>query len=179
MCTHAVQHSKALCESIVRTGLLLIESACALHESSACMLMSMSTDMRIGRLVGCLNRNVRLCCVWLCSTVLLALANTLNVLQNAYNLPAEIQPYAIVGTPVDGGCGTPICTISDIASFCQFPNVDGGNYCTNTDGPGLVPTAGTEMFKSACPDAYSYSKDDSSSTYACPTGTNYYFRYCP
>ncbi len=98
------------------------------------------------------------------------------LLQNAYNLPAEIQPYAIVG---DGGCGAPICAISDLASFCQSPNVNGGDYCTNTDGPGPVATAGTEVFKSACPDAYSYSADDATSTNACPTGTNYNFVYCP
>jgi len=95
--------------------------------------------------------------------------------QNAYNLPAEIQPYAIVG----GACGTPSCTIGDLASFCQSPNVDGGDYCTNTDGPGLVATSGTEAFKSACPDAYSYSKDDSTSTYTCDTGINYNFVYGP
>ena len=76
-------------------------------------------------------------------------------------------------------CGSPTCTISDMQSFCQSPNVYGGDYCTNTDGPGNSATAGTEAFKNACPDAYSYSKDDATSTYACNTGTNYNFVFCP
>ena len=63
--------------------------------------------------------------------------------------------------------------------FCQSPNVYGGKFCTNTDGPGTVSTSGTQQFKSTCPAAYSYSKDDATSTNACTTGTNYNFKFCP
>ena len=56
---------------------------------------------------------------------------------------------------------------------------EGASFCTNTDGPGLVPTAGTMAFKNACPDAYSYSKDDGTSTFKCKTGTDYNFIFCP
>ncbi|KAK9844740.1 hypothetical protein WJX74_006206 [Apatococcus lobatus] len=42
-----------------------------------------------------------------------------------------------------------------------------------------VATSGTEAFKSACPDAYCYSKDDATSTWGCNTGTNYNFIFCP
>lgn len=99
----------------------------------------------------------------------------MTLVQNAYNLPAQIQPIDIVG----GTCGAPTCNIGNLASFCQSPNVNGGQFCTNTDGPGKVSTAGTQAFKSACPDAYSYSKDDGTSTYACKTGSNYNFVFCP
>ena len=100
--------------------------------------------------------------------------------QNAYNLPAAIQPIDIVNDSPNGHeCGTPTCTISDLQSFCQSPNQYGGTFCTNTDGPGNDATSGTEAFKSACPDAYSYSKDDATSTWGCNTGTNYKFIFCP
>ena len=100
--------------------------------------------------------------------------------QNAYNLPAAIQPIDIVNDSPNGHeCGTPTCTINDLQSFCQSPNQYGGTFCTNTDGPGNDATSGTEAFKSACPDAYSYSKDDATSTWGCNTGTNYNFIFCP
>lgn len=96
------------------------------------------------------------------------------LLQNAYNLAAEIQPFDIVG----GTCGAPTCNIGNLASFCQAPNVNGGDFCTNTNGPGLVSTSGTAAFQNACPDAYSYSKDDGKVA-ACQTGANYNFIFCP
>ena len=34
-------------------------------------------------------------------------------------------------------------------------------------------------FKTACPTAYSYSKDDATSTFSCKTGTDYNFIFCP
>ncbi|KAK9868443.1 hypothetical protein WJX84_001396 [Apatococcus fuscideae] len=99
---------------------------------------------------------------------------------NAYNLPASIQPFNIAVEAPDGkGCSTPTCTIHNLQTFCKSPNAYHGDYCTNTAGPGSSVTASTKAFKSACPDAYSYSKDDASSTYSCKTGTDYNFIFCP
>ena len=101
-------------------------------------------------------------------------------MQNAYNLPAAIQPINIAHDSANGHeCGTPTCTINNLESFCKSPNVAGNGFCTNTAGPGQAPTAGTKAFKAACPDAYSYSTDDATSTYGCNTGTNYNFIFCP
>nr|CAD1843927.1 unnamed protein product [Ananas comosus var. bracteatus] len=40
------------------------------------------------------------------------------------------------------------------------------------------PTNYSQFFKNACPQAYSYAYDDSSSTFTC-TGANYLITYCP
>ncbi|CAM6051300.1 unnamed protein product [Sphagnum compactum] len=103
---------------------------------------------------------------------------------NAYNLPLLINPTTIAPPGQRQGlqCGTPICSIGNIYSFCQSPNFLTGAVgygCYNVDGPGPVPTPGTEQFANACPDAYSYSKDDANHVYACPTGSNYEVVFCP
>lgn len=41
------------------------------------------------------------------------------------------------------------------------------------------PTRYSQMFKSACPTAYSYAYDDASSTCTCPAGTDYVITFCP
>lgn len=108
--------------------------------------------------------------------------------QNAYNLPLMINPTFIAdgGSPDGLHCGTPSCTISDLASFCQAPNTltgAPGNGCYNTDGTGDVATAGTMAFKNACPSSYSYSKDDVNTNpgvvYGCNLGSNYEVVFCP
>ncbi|KAF7139307.1 hypothetical protein RHSIM_Rhsim07G0235200 [Rhododendron simsii] len=50
-----------------------------------------------------------------------------------------------------------------------------GNYSTPVTCP---PTQYSELFKQACPDAYSYAYDDASSTFTC-TGANYLITFCP
>uniref|UniRef100_A0A453IIB8 Thaumatin-like protein 1 n=2 Tax=Aegilops tauschii subsp. strangulata TaxID=200361 RepID=A0A453IIB8_AEGTS len=41
------------------------------------------------------------------------------------------------------------------------------------------PSAYSQFFKSACPRAYSYAYDDSTSTFTCAAGTNYAITFCP
>ncbi|EMS68137.1 hypothetical protein TRIUR3_12323 [Triticum urartu] len=41
------------------------------------------------------------------------------------------------------------------------------------------PSAYSQYFKSACPRAYSYAYDDSTSTFTCAAGTNYAITFCP
>ncbi|OAE29324.1 hypothetical protein AXG93_3102s1510 [Marchantia polymorpha subsp. ruderalis] len=97
---------------------------------------------------------------------------------NAYTIGLAIRPANL-------GCKSISCAIADIRAFCQPKNVlqtqpSGALSCVNTDGPGgLVPTAGTMQFKSACPDAYSYNHDDATSTFTCVTGTDYEVVFCP
>ncbi|KAG2499326.1 hypothetical protein HYH03_002903 [Edaphochlamys debaryana] len=101
-------------------------------------------------------------------------------LVNAYNHPVLVTP---LNPPSVSGnwCGSPSCTISSLSGFCKLPNYLTGKdpACINKDGPGLVATTGTKAFKTACPKAYSYSKDDATSTFSCKWGTNYNVIFCP
>lgn len=103
---------------------------------------------------------------------------------NAYNEAIGITLPSIApgDSPGPQHCVPINCTIVDLNSFCQPPNTltgPPGDGCQNTDGPGNSTTTGTMAFKNACPDAYSYSKDDQTSTYTCGTGTNYAVTFCP
>ncbi|KAK3429153.1 hypothetical protein EUGRSUZ_E00557 [Eucalyptus grandis] len=50
-------------------------------------------------------------------------------------------------------------------------------YCCNSGSCG--PTDYSRYFKDRCPDAYSYPKDDATSVFTCPGGTNYKVVFCP
>jgi hypothetical protein len=41
------------------------------------------------------------------------------------------------------------------------------------------PSTYSQFFKTACPRAYSYAYDDSTSTFTCATGTSYAITFCP
>ncbi|KAL6181919.1 hypothetical protein ACLB2K_048567 [Fragaria x ananassa] len=66
-----------------------------------------------------------------------------------------------------GGCNNP----------CTVYKTD--EYCCNSGSCG--PTDLSRFFKERCPDAYSYPKDDTTSTvvFTCPGGTNYRVVFCP
>ncbi|KAJ0048727.1 hypothetical protein Pint_16090 [Pistacia integerrima] len=66
---------------------------------------------------------------------------------------------------VPGGCNGP----------CHVFKTD--EHCCNSGNCG--PTNFSRFFKQRCPDAYSYPKDDATSTFTCPTGTNYKVVFCP
>ncbi|KAG8659245.1 thaumatin-like protein 1 [Manihot esculenta] len=66
-----------------------------------------------------------------------------------------------------GGCNNP-CTVYKTNEYC----------CTN--GPGSCSATDlSKFFKDRCPDAYSYPQDDKTSTFTCPSGTNYKVTFCP
>ncbi|XP_062119552.1 protein P21-like [Humulus lupulus] len=65
----------------------------------------------------------------------------------------------------NGGCNNP-CTVFRTDQFC----CNSGN---------CGPTDYSRFFKNRCPDAYSYPKDDATSMFACPGGTNYKVVFCP
>lgn len=64
-----------------------------------------------------------------------------------------------------GGCNNP-CTVFKT-----------DQYCCNSGSCG--PTDYSRFFKNLCPEAYSYPKDDATSTFTCPSGTNYKVVFCP
>ncbi|XP_021754123.1 pathogenesis-related protein-like [Chenopodium quinoa] len=69
---------------------------------------------------------------------------------------------------VDGGC----------LSACNKYNTD--EYCCrNQYETNCPPNNYSMIFKNLCPQAYSYAKDDQTSTFVCPHGTNYVVTFCP
>ncbi|XXG80078.1 hypothetical protein AAC387_Pa09g1023 [Persea americana] len=102
-------------------------------------------------------------------------------LVDGFNIPMDFSPTS-------GGCRGILCT-ADINGQC--PNelrVAGGcnnpcttfrtdEYCCNSGSCG--PTYFSRFFKDRCPDAYSYPKDDPTSTFTCATGVNYRVVFCP
>uniref|UniRef100_A0A0E0KH34 Thaumatin-like protein n=1 Tax=Oryza punctata TaxID=4537 RepID=A0A0E0KH34_ORYPU len=67
-----------------------------------------------------------------------------------------------------GGCNN-ACTVFKQDQYC----------CTGSAANNCGPTNYSQFFKGLCPDAYSYPKDDQTSTYTCPAGTNYQVVFCP
>ncbi|KAK1670513.1 hypothetical protein QYE76_058672 [Lolium multiflorum] len=74
--------------------------------------------------------------------------------------PAEFQ--------APGGCNN-ACTVFKEDQYC----------CTGSAANSCGPTDYSRFFKGQCPDAYSYPKDDATSIYTCPGGTNYQVIFCP
>lgn len=80
---------------------------------------------------------------------------------------ADINGQCPAELKAPGGCNNP-CTVFKTNEYC----------CTN--GPGSCgPTTFSQFFKARCPDAYSYPQDDPTSTFTCPSGTNYKVTFCP
>ncbi|CAN6579214.1 unnamed protein product [Malus baccata var. baccata] len=91
--------------------------------------------------------------------------------------------------PTSNGCTRGIKCAQDINTQC--PNelrAPGGCHnpctvfkmdqdCCNSGRCG--PTNLSKFFKDRCRDAYSYPKDDPTSTFTCPSGTNYKVVFCP
>ncbi|CAM0141847.1 hypothetical protein VKS41_004453 [Umbelopsis sp. WA50703] len=118
---------------------------------------------------------------------------------DGFNLPIEIQPIGASQGSTQYICGSPICqtlptcpsdltvltTEGDLLS-CQSDcsHYNEAQYCcTGAYGSSSTCSGGpyAPMIKSACPDAYSYAYDDSTSTYTCDSGTatGYTITWCP
>ncbi|KAL3645399.1 hypothetical protein CASFOL_010579 [Castilleja foliolosa] len=103
-------------------------------------------------------------------------------LVDGFNVPMEFSPNS-------GSCTRRIRCTADINGQCpnQLRAPGGCNnpctvfktdqYCCNSGSCG--PTDFSRFFKNRCPDAYSYPKDDPTSTFTCPGGTNYRVVFCP
>ncbi|XP_012086965.2 LOW QUALITY PROTEIN: pathogenesis-related protein R major form [Jatropha curcas] len=72
---------------------------------------------------------------------------------------------------VPGGCNGPCPQLKTEEHCCN------SGLCCNSGNCG--PTDLSKYFKERCPDAYSYPKDDPTSLFTCPTGTNYKVIFCP
>ncbi|KAH9317727.1 hypothetical protein KI387_019496 [Taxus chinensis] len=68
---------------------------------------------------------------------------------------------------VDGGCRS-ACAAFNTQRYC----------CTGPYLENCPPTQYSEFFKRECPQAYSYAKDDPTSTFTCPGGSNYKIVFC-
>ncbi|XP_072986442.1 protein P21-like [Typha latifolia] len=103
-------------------------------------------------------------------------------LVDGFNVPMNFLPTS-------GGCSKgPHCS-ADVTSQCpsQLKAPGGCNnpctvfmtdeYCCNSGSCG--PTNYSKFFKKLCPEAYSYPKDDPTSTFTCPAGANYKVVFCP
>lgn len=114
-------------------------------------------------------------------------------LVDGYNIPITVTPKGGSGT-----CGTAGCS-SDLNLNCpselQDLN-DGGvvgcksacnafqspQYCCQgayANPTTCQPSVYSEIFKTACPNAYSYAYDDPTSTFTCTAAPNYSIVFCP
>jgi Thaumatin family len=110
---------------------------------------------------------------------------------DGFNVPLSITPQGV------SGCSSVACA-ANINSLCpqELQDVVNGavvacksaclafnqdQYCcrgTYNDPKICKPTNYSKIFKDACPQAYSYAYDDSSSTFTC-VGANYLITFCP
>lgn len=90
---------------------------------------------------------------------------TSNGCTRGINCTADIVGECPAALKTTGGCNNP-CTVFKT-----------DEYCCNSGS--CNATTYSEFFKTRCPDAYSYPKDDQTSTFTCPAGTNYEVIFCP
>ncbi|CAF2070898.1 unnamed protein product [Brassica oleracea var. botrytis] len=101
---------------------------------------------------------------------------------DGFNIPMEFSSAS-------GQCTRKIRCTGDIIAQCPAQlRMDGAcngpcpvlkteEHCCNSGNCG--PTPLSMFFKQRCPDAYSYPKDDPTSLFTCPSGTNYNVIFCP
>jgi len=101
---------------------------------------------------------------------------------DGFNVPMEFSSAS-------SGCSRVIKCNADIIGQCpnELKTKGGCNnactvfksdqYCCNSGN--CSPTTFSKFFKDRCPDAYSYPKDDPTSLFTCPGGTNYKVVFCP
>ncbi|KAL3727618.1 hypothetical protein ACJRO7_032371 [Eucalyptus globulus] len=92
-------------------------------------------------------------------------SSTSNGCTRGIKCTADINGQCPTQLKAPGGCNNP-CTVFKT-----------DQYCCNSGSCG--PTNFSKFFKDRCPDAYSYPKDDQTSTFTCPGGTNYRVVFCP
>ncbi|CAN1134848.1 Thaumatin-like protein 1a [Linum perenne] len=83
----------------------------------------------------------------------------------------------------NGAGGIPPVTLAEFTlggagglDFFDISLVDGFNLPVSIT---CTPSSYAKLFKSQCPQAYSYAFDDRSSTFTCPTGKDYIVTFCP
>lgn len=115
-------------------------------------------------------------------------------LVDGFNLPVTVSPQG-----GSGECNSTSCPF-DVNSICPPELAVKGTYgrvvgcdsacvafntpeycCTGAYGSPETcpPTSYSQLFKSQCPQAYSYAYDDKTSTFTCSGGANYLITFCP
>ncbi|KAK6251259.1 hypothetical protein SCA6_005264 [Theobroma cacao] len=103
-------------------------------------------------------------------------------LVDGFNVPMEFSPTSSgctrgikCSSEIVGQCPTELQAPGGCNNPCTVFKTD--QYCCNSGSCG--PTNFSSFFKERCPDAYSYPKDDETSTFTCPAGTDYKVVFCP
>ncbi|KAL4311248.1 hypothetical protein GQ457_01G009110 [Hibiscus cannabinus] len=110
-------------------------------------------------------------------------------LVDGYNIPMIVEPSSGSGTCLSTGCindlnqecptelrvGSGVACKSACEAFGTPEYCCSGAYATPDT---CKPSVYSEMFKVACPKAYSYAYDDATSTFTC-TGADYTITFCP
>ncbi|KAL0915742.1 hypothetical protein M5K25_013196 [Dendrobium thyrsiflorum] len=102
---------------------------------------------------------------------------------DGYNVGLDFSPVNPSGSchgircaaNIIGQCPAKLKAPGGCNNACTVFKTD--EYCCNSGSCG--PTNYSRFFKRLCPDAYSYPKDDATSTFTCPGGTNYRVTFCP
>ncbi|KMT12122.1 hypothetical protein BVRB_5g100730 [Beta vulgaris subsp. vulgaris] len=107
--------------------------------------------------------------------------DTLDIsLIEGFNIPMSFRPNSNSGA-LGGKCRTVSCS-ANINAQCpqRWKTTDGcKNPCTSP-GTGTCGANGdSKFYKGICRDAYSFPKDDQTSTFSCPPGTDYTVTFCP
>ncbi|KAF6167716.1 hypothetical protein GIB67_017211 [Kingdonia uniflora] len=111
---------------------------------------------------------------------------------DGFNLPLAITPHSLTGclttscsVDINSICPAELCvmwsdtTTISCKSACMAFNSP--KYCcTGAYGSPSTcpPTNYSNIFKNACPQAYSYAYDDGTSTFTCATGADYTITFC-
>ncbi|RWW70457.1 hypothetical protein BHE74_00021861 [Ensete ventricosum] len=108
--------------------------------------------------------------------------NNLDIsLVDGFNVPMEFSPISgncsaiRCSADINGQCPTVLKAPGGCNNPCTVFKTD--EYCCNSGSCGS--TDYSKFFKSNCPDAYSYPKDDATSTFTCPSGGDYKVIFCP
>lgn len=104
-------------------------------------------------------------------------------LVDGFNIPMEFRPTSKTGcsrgvrcaADIKGQCPAVLRAAGGCNNPCTVFKTE--EYCCNNGKCG--PTDFSKFFKERCPDAYSYPKDDATSTFTCPSGTHYDVVFCP
>lgn len=103
-------------------------------------------------------------------------------LVDGFNVPMDFSPLSGIrcrgircAADITGQCPNELRAPGGCNNPCTVFKTD--QYCCNSGK--CVPTNFSKFFKQRCPNAYSYPKDDQTSTFTCPGGTNYKVTFCP
>ncbi|KAL8516744.1 hypothetical protein ACS0TY_015128 [Phlomoides rotata] len=90
--------------------------------------------------------------------------------------PADINAGCPSDLAISGPSGAVVGCKSACLAFNQPQHCCTGAFGTPQTCP---PTSYSQIFKTLCPQAYSYAYDDKTSIFTCPTGANYVITFCP